>query len=401
MAGWLIVRPGLLLFALLACLHAVEPVDPRPASQVADPDRRLSSSERAAIDGVAREARAADRGELLVVVVGTSGGRALRTWGTELFNRWRIGDRGRNDGVLIISALDDRRCELVLGDGIDDPERVAASQRIFDEVMKPRFKAQDPGGALLAGAQEASRTILTGVPELEAEAPAVERPPGLPAPGAPVAIDPGPDYPSAASNPPQRTASRPPSDAGAGFLPPGWMPPVWMPPGWMLAGGGLAGGGLGIWWLRRWIRLRGRNCRSCGTPQERLGESADDAHLDSGELAEEAVGSVDHDVWSCPSCGRIDKAGWSNWFSGYGRCPACSARTRRETSTTLVQATEYSGGRVRVDGRCTHCGHADSRTRSTPRLARNRSSSLGSSFGSSRGSGGGGTSSGRGGGGSW
>ena len=168
----------------------------------------------------------------------------------------------------------------------------------------------------------------------------------------------------------------------------------------MILGGGAAGAGLGGWLLRRWIRLRARNCRACGTPQVRLGERADDAYLDSGERAEESVGSVDHDVWSCPSCGRVDKAGWSNWFSGYGRCPACSARTRREISTTLVRATEYSGGTVRVDGRCTHCGHADSHTRSTPRLSRSSGSSFGSSGGSSRGSGGG-TSSGRGGGGSW
>lgn len=393
MRGWSPVRLGLLLLALLTCIRAVEPFDPRPGSQVADPDNRLSSSERAAIDAVGRETRAAGHGELVVVVIGTSGGRVLRTWGTELFNRWRIGDRTRNDGLLIISALDDHRCELVLGDGVDDPERVAASQQIFDEVMKPLFKAQDPGGALLAGAREGARRILTGVPELEAETPAVERPPGLVAPGAAAAVPSEPEQPAAAPRP--RTPPRPRPDDGAGL----------MPPWWMLAGGGLAGGGIGAWLLRRWLRRRARNCRTCGTPQERLGERADDAHLDSGERAEESAGSVDHDVWSCPSCGRVDKAGWTNWFSGHRRCPACAARTRRETSTTLVRATEYSGGTVRVDGRCTHCGHADSRTRSTPRLSRSRSTSFGSSFGSSggssRGSGGGGTSSGRGGGGSW
>lgn len=399
MAWWLPVRLGpLLLFALLTCVHAAEPVDPRPGSQVADPDHRLSSSERASIDVVARETRAAGRGELLVIVVGTSGDRVLRTWGTELFNRWRIGDRTRNDGVLIISALDDRRCELVLGDGVDDPERVAASQRIFDEVMKPRFKEQDPGGALLAGAREAARTILTGVPELEAELPAVELPPGLAAPAAsaggfappgmePPAVELPDDLPGPATSAP----------AGVSAMS---LPQV---PGWALAGGAGGMAVVGAWLLRRWIRLRARTCRTCGTPQERLGERADDAHLDSGERAEEAAGSVDHDVWSCPSCGRVDKAGWTNWFSGCRRCPACAARTRRETSTTLVRATEHSGGMVRVDGSCTHCGHADSRTRSTPRLSRSRNSSFGSSFGgSSRGSGGGGgTSSGRGGGGSW
>ena len=153
--------------------------------------------------------------------------------------------------------------------------------------------------------------------------------------------------------------------------------------------GGLAAGGTV---LRRYLRNRPRRCQACGTMMARLDESADDAHLTGAEKVEERVGSVDYDIWSC-GCGQTMKLRYGAWFSGYGTCGQCRAKTLKVTTTTLVSATTSSEGRARVDETCANCTFSRTYERSIPRIQRSSSSSSSSS---SRGS-----SSGRGSSGSW
>jgi uncharacterized protein len=380
---------ALLLFTCVALLSqpllsALDlPADPRPAATVADPEHRLSADAVQRIGAIARAATSARRGELVVVVLATTAGRPLRDCGTELFNRWRLGSAQRNDGLLIIAALADHRCELILGSGIDDPPQVVASQEIFDQVMKPRFRDGDVDGALIAGAHEAARRILGVVPEDDAPHDsaaglAVE---AASAPAAPEVESPRPPPPPAHSA--SQVASEP-------------ISPLW----WW--GGGVGVAALGLWRLRRWQRYRPRSCRQCNGPQTLLGEVIDDQHLDAGERTEERIGSIDYDVWHCAACGRVDKLAWRSWFTSYARCPACANRTLRSTSTTVVQPTTWSEGQARIDESCAHCPHSATHTR---RIARRTASSSGASrgWGGSGGGGGfgGGSSRGGGGGGSW
>lgn len=155
--------------------------------------------------------------------------------------------------------------------------------------------------------------------------------------------------------------------------------------------------------LRRWLRRRPRDCKACGRARQRLGEAEDDAHLSAGQKTEEAIGSVDYDVWWCGFCRDALVLDYSSWFSGHSRCPQCSNRTRTSSTTTLQHATEYSGGLQRIDERCAHCSYTNSYTRTTARLSSSSSSSS-SSWSSSSSSGssfGGGSSSGGGSSGSW
>ncbi len=134
----------------------------------------------------------------------------------------------------------------------------------------------------------------------------------------------------------------------------------------------------------------------------RLDESADDAHLSSGQRSEESLGSVDYDVWACPSCPQVTIPRHGAWFSGHHACPACGWKTASDRTSELEAATTLSTGRQRIDTRCAHCGHHDVSYRTLPRLTQRSSFGFSSGRGSSgSSSGGGGRSAGRGGGGGW
>jgi uncharacterized protein len=162
----------------------------------------------------------------------------------------------------------------------------------------------------------------------------------------------------------------------------------------------LLGGGF---WGRRWNRYRSRNCSDCHRPRQLLGVGREDAHLSEGQKMEQSVGSVDYDVWWCGACRSVLILDNTAWFSGYGRCNSCGHRTAKSTTTTLEYATEWSGGRERIDSTCAGCGHTSSYTRTTARLSSSSSSDWSSSSGSSSSgsSFGGGSSSGGGSSGSW
>jgi uncharacterized protein len=338
------------LLLALALGSPLTVADPRPATAVLDVTGTLSAAERAAIDDAARRVRASGRGELVVVVLRSVAPAEPRAFATQLFNRWRIGDATRDDGVLLFAALDDRAAELVLGAGVDGDEQVAASDAIMQEVMVPRFRAGQPGAAMLQGAWAAAERIL-GVPlgplvAEDAEArdgdanTAGER---AAPPAAPAAYDAPPD-----------------SSRGGGCL---------------TLGGGFAAIVALLTGGRAWWRRRPRTCPTCRKRMVRLGEAEDDAHLSSGEKVEERLGSVDYDVWHCADCNQAIKVRWGAFTTRYGRCVQCGSVTKSSSTTTLQAATYTSGGLVRVDEHCAHCDHRSSSTRSTPMLQQSSSSS--------------------------
>lgn len=328
--------------------------DPRPRSAVVDLTRTLEEADLAAIDSLADRAR--DGGELMVVVIDSVSGAVPRTFTTQLFNRWGLDDRQRDRGVMLLAAIKDRKAEIVVGDGYPDSV-ISVTDRIMRDVVVANFKAGQPREAMVAGARAiVDRVILPRPAASSAQRPAHE--------GVAVASAPAAEEEGLLARVAGGVTENPVVPAGLGL-------------GGMAAGGTL---------LRRYLRNRPRRCQACGTLMARLEETADDAHLTSSEKVEERVGSVDYDIWSC-GCGQTSKLRYGSWFSGYGKCGECQAKTLKVTTTTLVSATTSSEGRARVDERCAHCNFSRTYERSIPRIQRSSSSSSSSSRGSSSGRG--------------
>src|SRR5688572_15060985 len=95
----------LLLFSLEAWAVSVDKVvPPRPGHWVSDATGTLSAKDIAALDALGSELDQSGKGQLAVVLVGSTDGRVPRTYATELFNRWGIGHATKNNGVLLFLA---------------------------------------------------------------------------------------------------------------------------------------------------------------------------------------------------------------------------------------------------------------------------------------------------------
>jgi uncharacterized protein len=109
---------------------------------------------------------------------------------------------------------------------------------------------------------------------------------------------------------------------------------------------------------RNSFRDRPRPCKKCGALTQKMSEKTEDAFLQSGQIAEERIGSIDYDVWKCNSCGSTEVLGYPTKKTDYTRCPKCQYKTYHfGARRTIEPATYTSQGRGEEERTCKHCGH--------------------------------------------
>jgi len=91
-------------------------------------------------------------------------GYEISDYGYRLGREWGIGDKERNDGVLLIVAPNERKVRIEVGYGLEPVLTDGYSFLIIDNEILPRFKAGDMPGGIEAGA-DAIITQLTLPPE--------------------------------------------------------------------------------------------------------------------------------------------------------------------------------------------------------------------------------------------
>ena len=87
------------------------------------------------------------------------GPEPLAAFAKALFNAWGIGDARRNDGVLVLLAMEDREMRITLGSGYP-PVWDGRAQRVIDALMLPKLAEGDTAGAIRAGLQGIEDHIL-------------------------------------------------------------------------------------------------------------------------------------------------------------------------------------------------------------------------------------------------
>src|SRR5262245_9114483 len=103
-----------------------------------------------------------------------TGDQTIESFATNLFNKWGIGDRERNDGVLILVAVKDRKVRIELGSGYGSGYN-AQMQGVIAQQMLPNFKEKNYSLGILEGTDSVVQ-ILSGraAPTAPAMAPTPE-----------------------------------------------------------------------------------------------------------------------------------------------------------------------------------------------------------------------------------
>lgn len=111
-----------------------------------------------------------------VVIVPTTNGTPIFDYALQVAEKWQLGDKDIDDGLLMVVAVNDRDMYVLTGYGLEGVLPDAAVNRIIRENITPLFKQNNYGGGILAGI-DALKTRLTADPEVlaRADAQAAER----------------------------------------------------------------------------------------------------------------------------------------------------------------------------------------------------------------------------------
>jgi len=326
---------------------------------VADPSRHLRPGTVDSLNAIIATLSRETGSEIAVVAIDSTSGFEPFDVALALHRTWGVGRKGRDNGIVLLWVPTQRAVQISVGYGLEGVLPDSRAGRIRDQVIFPAFRRGDFDAGVLAGV-----TALAAVAREEPDARGSTMSTTNPTPNARGVVPP----PESARRVSGRSG-RVVGGVGAAVL--------------LLAGGAAA-------YRRR--RRRPRPCPRGHGLMVLLDEQADDAHLDRGERMEEALESVDYDVWTCPTCRYELKVPHRSWFSGYTECPSCKRRTLETETHTVVAATTMREGEQRVIKRCRNCEWTHTETRVLPRIVEAVSTTAAgtSSMHSSGGSGGGG-----------
>jgi uncharacterized protein len=73
--------------------------------------------------------------------------------------KWKLGRKGVDDGVVLVVAKDDRKLRIEVGYGLEGVLPDAIAKRIIEEEIVPRFKQGDFYGGISAGVERIIKVV--------------------------------------------------------------------------------------------------------------------------------------------------------------------------------------------------------------------------------------------------
>jgi len=110
--------------------------------------------------------------EVAVVTVDSTEPLSIEEYAVNLFQRFGIGQKGKDNGVLLLVAYKDHQMRIEVGYGLEGAVTDAYSSRIISTIMRPEFKAgnfsdgvEKGTAAIVSLIAKEYNVSLTGVPE--------------------------------------------------------------------------------------------------------------------------------------------------------------------------------------------------------------------------------------------
>ena len=141
-------------FLLALCLGgaAVPAVALRPVPQfserVSDLAGILDAQQKQTLESELTGLEKRKGSQLAVLLVLSTEPEDIAQYATRVFDQWKLGRKGVDDGVLLIVAKDDRRMRIEVGRGLEGAIPDAATARILRDYVKPKFRDGDFYGGI-------------------------------------------------------------------------------------------------------------------------------------------------------------------------------------------------------------------------------------------------------------
>lgn len=126
---------------------------PAPRGYVNDFAGVIDKDTEARLTALCTEVEQKTGAELTVVTVSTVGDFDYTEYSIRLFEKWSIGKKAANNGVMLFVTTGERRVRIEVGYGLEGILPDITAGRLLDEYVVPEFRGGDYGSGLLRGAE--------------------------------------------------------------------------------------------------------------------------------------------------------------------------------------------------------------------------------------------------------
>jgi uncharacterized protein len=184
------VKPGhdfvILCFAVffVFCLGVLslpagaEPKFPPLTGRIVDDAHLLTPADKASVEADLKALEEKSSDQLVVYTTNSLQGYPVEDFGYRLGRTWGIGQKGTNNGVLLIVAPEERKVRIEVGRGLEPQLTDALTKLIIQNTILPRFKRGDFSAGIVAGVHDIRDAMLgdaEAVKERAAARPAKKR----------------------------------------------------------------------------------------------------------------------------------------------------------------------------------------------------------------------------------
>jgi uncharacterized protein len=142
--------------------RAAEPTYPALTGRVVDEAGILTDSTRAALTDMLAQHERETGNQVVVVTLKDLQGYTIEDFGYQLGRKWGIGQKGKNNGVLLIVAPKEHKVRIEVGYGLEGTLTDAVSREIIEREILPAFKSGDFNAGVLAGATSILKVLGGG-----------------------------------------------------------------------------------------------------------------------------------------------------------------------------------------------------------------------------------------------
>ncbi len=137
-----------LVVPLVACCFIATSIGasidvPYLSGRVVDDAEILKPATRAAIAEKLKAHEQKTTDQIVVLTVPTTGDDSIEQYATRVFESWKLGQKGKDNGVLLVIAPKDRKLRIEVGYGLEGTLTDVLAGRIIRNVITPAFKSGD------------------------------------------------------------------------------------------------------------------------------------------------------------------------------------------------------------------------------------------------------------------
>jgi len=158
------------LLLLVSAFVLAAPNYPELTGRIVDNAALLTPEDKAAIESELASLEATSTDQVAVVTVPSLDGYAIEDYGIGLARKWALGQAGKDNGILLIVAPNERKVRIEVGRRLEPFMTDTMAKLIIENAILPKFRRGDFSGGIRDGVRDIKAVVLGDSEEVKRRA---------------------------------------------------------------------------------------------------------------------------------------------------------------------------------------------------------------------------------------